>query len=275
VITKSEQLSLFEQMRNRAPTLSDEAVMGVLCEGLLDEGEVEGPPTPVKMLASLRGINDVTAAEQPFAGVLAPSENGFAVRVRQTDGRGRQRFTISHETGHTLLPGFRQARQYRCNGEQTWLERMCDVAGAELLLPRRFFEPLMAEGDFDLETVEDLAGLFDASIEASARRAVGLHSEPAMLLVLSDRHKPAEAGREDELPTKLRLDYSIRRGDWPFVMPHKSASEAGLGRALQGEILDEQGNIDELCADAIGPVRISAKQYGREGRVLALVRRAK
>jgi hypothetical protein len=275
VIAKSEQLSLFEQMRNAAPTLSDEAVMRVLCEELLDEGEVEGPPTPVKMLASLRGINDVKTAEQPFAGVLAPSANGFAVRVRQADGRGRQRFTISHETGHTLLPGFREARQYRCNGEQTWLERMCDVAGAELLLPRRFFEPLMAEGDFDLETVEELAGLFDASIEASARRAVGLHSEPAMLLVLSDRHKPAEAGREEELPTKLRFDYGVRRGEWPFVMPHKSASESGLGRALQGEILNEQGSIDELCADAIGPVQISAKRYGREGRVLALVRRAK
>jgi hypothetical protein len=274
-MAKSEQLSLFEETQNAEPALSDEAVMRVLCEELLDEGEVAGPPTPLKMLASLRGINEIKAADQPFAGVLTPGEQGLAVRVRRGDGRGRQRFTIGHETGHTLLPGFRQARQFRCNGEQTWLERMCDVAGAELLLPRRFFEPLMAEGDFGLEAVEELAGLFEASIEASARRAVSLHPEPAMLLVLSDRHKPSEAGREDELPTRLRLDYSIRQGDWPFVMPHKSASESGLGRTLQGEILDGQGSIDELCADAIGTVRISAKRYGRNGKVLALVRRAK
>jgi hypothetical protein len=275
VIAKSEQLSLFEQMQNAVPTLSDEAVMRVLCEELLDEGEVQGPPTPVEILASLRGINDIKTAEQPFAGVLAPSDNGFAVRVRQADGYGRQRFTISHETGHTLLPGFREARQYRCNGEQTWLERMCDVAGAELLMPQRFFEPLMAQGDFDLDTTEELAALFEASIEAAARRAVALHPEPAMLLVLSDRHKPAEAGHEAELPTKLRLDYSVRHGDWPFFMPHKSADASGLGRALHGEILNEQGSIDELCVDAIGTVQISAKRYGREGRVLALVRRAK
>ena len=275
MITKSGQLSLFEETRNAEPALSDDAVMRVLCEQLLDEGEVEGPPTPVKMLASLRGIHDIKPAHQPFAGVLAPCENGLAVRVRRADGRGRQRFTIGHETGHTLLPGFGQARQYRCNGKQTWVERMCDVAGAELLLPKRFFEPLMAEGDFDLETIEEMAGLFEASIEASARRAVALHSEPAMLLVLSDRHKPAEADCEDEVPTKLRLDYSIRRGEWPFVKPHKSASESGLGRALEGEILNETGSIDELCVDAIGAVRISAKRYGRNGRVLALVRRAK
>jgi len=274
-MTKPEQLSLFEETRDAEPALSDEEIMRVLCDELLDEGEVAGPPTPLEMLASLRGINEIEAADQPFSGVLAPYEGGLAVRVRRADGRLRQRFTIGHETGHTLLPGFRQARQYRCSGEQTWLERMCDVAGAELLLPRRFFAPRMAAGDFDLDTVEDLAELFEASVEATARRAVALHSEPAMLLVLSDRHKPSEEGREEELPSRLRLDYSIRQGDWPFVKPHKSASEAGLARALRGEILDGQGSIDELCAGAIGAVRISAKRYGRDGRVLALVRRAK
>jgi len=273
-MAKPEQLSLFEETRKAEPALSDEEIMRVLCEELLEEGEVAAPPTPLEMLASLRGINEIEAVDQPFAGVLAPHEGGLAVRVRRADGRTRQRFTIGHETGHTLLPGFRQARQYRCNGEQTWLERMCDIAGAELLLPRRFFVPLMAAGDFNLDAVEEMAGVFRASIEASARRAVALHPEPAMLLVLSDRHKPSEAGHEDELPTRLRLDYSVRQGEWPFVFPHKSASEAGLGRALQGEILDEQGSIDELCADAIGAVRISAKRYGRDGRVLALVRRA-
>lgn len=272
---RTEQLSLFEEARNAEPAASDEAVMRMLCEQLLDEGEVQGPPTPVKLLASLRGIKDIQAAEQPFAGVLAPCEDGLAVRVRRADGRERQRFTICHESGHTLLPGFRQARQYRCNGEQTWLERMCDIAGAELLLPKRFFAPRAAAGDFDLKTVEELAWLFDASVEATARRAVALHSEPAMLLVLSDRHKPAEKGREEECPTRLRLDYSVRQGDWPFVMPHKSAAESGLGRAFEGEILNETGSIDELCADAVGAVRISAKRYGTKGRVLALVRRAK
>ncbi len=272
-IRDHEQLSLFEEARNAAPDLSDEALMRVLCEQLLDEGEVEGPPTPVQMLASIRGITDIKVVDQPFAGVLAPGESGLAVRVRRGDGRERQRFTICHEAGHTLLPGFRQKRQYRCNGERTWLERMCDVAGAELLLPKRFFEPRMAAGDFDLKTVEELAWVFDASIEASARRAVNLHSEPALLLVLSDRHKPAENGREGECSTKLRLDYSVRQGEWPHLMRHKSASEARLGRTLEEEILSETGNIDELSVEEIGPVQVSAKRYGKQGRVLALVRR--
>jgi len=248
--------------------------MRLLCEELLEQGEVEEPPTPVKMLASLRGINDIQVIDQPFAGVLAPSEGGLAVMVRRADGRERQRFTICHESGHTLLPGFRQQRQYRCNGERTWLERMCDIAASELLLPKRFFEPRLKEGDFDLKTVEELSGVFDASIEASARRAVSLHEEPALLLVLSDRHKPSEKGREADCPTKLRLDYRVGHGEWPFMPQHKSASESGLSRALAGELIDETGSIDELCSDDIGPVHISAKRYGRDGRVLALVRRA-
>jgi hypothetical protein len=249
--------------------------MRLLCEQLLDEGEVQAPPTPMRILASLRGICEVKIGDQPFAGVLAPSESGLIVQVRRADAPERQRFTIGHETGHTLLPGFREARQYRCNGGPNWLERMCDVAGGELLLPRRLFEPMMVEGDFALETVEGLARLFDASIEACARRVVSLHPEPALLLVLSDRHKPAEAGREDTLPSKLRLDYSFRQGSWPFLMAHKSVSESCLGRALEGEILNETGSIDELCSDPVGAVDISAKRYGRKGRVLALVRRTK
>src|SRR5262245_12501176 len=69
-----EQLSLFEQARNASPGLSDDALMRLLCEDLLEEGEVVEPPTPVKMLASLRGINDIQVVDQPFAGVLAPAD---------------------------------------------------------------------------------------------------------------------------------------------------------------------------------------------------------
>lgn len=274
MIPKTEQLSLFEQLRHSAPRLSDELVMRRLCQEMLEEAEVSEPPVPVRMLASLRGIASIEEVEQPFAGMLQPGDSGFEVRVRRRDGRRRQRFTICHEAGHTLLPGFRQARQFRCNGERSWLERMCDVAGAELLLPCDLLRPLLPEKGLDLKVVEKLADAFEASVEATSRRAVSLSRGSTMMLVLSERHKPSEAGREDELPAKLRVDYRIANGNWPFVPQHKSADEDGLARALQGEIIDEVANIDELCAEPLGEVRISAKRYGANGRVLALVERA-
>lgn len=274
MITKSEQLSLFEQLRRSAPTLSDEQVMRQLCTDLLEKAEIVEPPVPVRMLASLRGIASIEEAEQPFAGMLQPGDDGFEVFVRRRDGRERQRFTIGHETGHTLLPGFHEARQYRCDGPRDWLEQMCDVAGAELLLPKHLFEPLAAESRLDLPTAERLAGQFEASIEATARRAVSLNELPAMLVVLSERHKPTEAGREEDLPARLRVDYHVAKGEWPFIPQHKSASEDGLARTLEGEFLDEYVSIDELCTEPVGRVRVSAKRYGSKGRVLALIERA-
>jgi hypothetical protein len=151
---------------------------------------------------------------------------------------------------------------------------MCDTAAAELLLPKSLFEPIISGSRVDLKTVQHLSDQFEASIEATARRAVSLARCPAMLIVLSERHKPAEEGREDELPPKLRVDYSVSQGDWPFVLRHKSASSEGLARTLKGEIVSEEGSIDELCAAGAGDVRISARRFGREGRVLALIERA-
>ena len=269
----NSQLSLFEQVRNAEPELDDERIVSRLCQDLLDQAEVTGPPIPVGMIASLRGITSIKQAEQPFAGMVRPLGEHLAVRVRRSDGRGRKRFTVCHEVAHTLFPGFRERRRYRCNGERTWVERMCDFAGAELLLPRRFLEPDLLAAGFGLEAVEDLASEYQASIEATARRCVALHHKPAMLIALSKRHKPAEAGREDEFPSKLRVDYHMKRGDWPFVLPHKSASQPGLTRALDGESIHEMGDIDELLAAPAGEVRIDARRYGA-GRVLALVSRA-
>jgi hypothetical protein len=274
VITKTEQLSLFEQFRRSAPRLTDQQVMRRLCVELLEKAEILETPVPVEILASLRGIVSIEEAEQPYAGMLQQGAEGFEVRVRRGDGQARQRFTVCHEAGHTLLPGFHEARQFRCEGPRDWLEKMCDVAGAELLLPKHMFEPLLVGSSLNLERTEGLARRFKASIEASARRSVALNRRPAMLIVLNERHKPTEKGREAELPAKLRVDYSVARGRWPFVPRHKSAAEEGLSRALEGEIIDEFGSIDELLSEPVGRVQISAKRYGATGRVLALIERA-
>lgn len=268
-----KQLSLFEQAQAASPVLSDEEVMACICAELLKEGGVKEPPVPMEMLASLRGISSIEAVDQPFAGMLQPAASGFEVRLRNGDSRTRQRFTIGHETGHTLLPGFFEAPQFRCNGARNWLERMCDTAAAELLLPEDLFRSHLGSANLEFEVIHELASQFEASIEATARRAVALSTHPAMLIVLSRRHKPREIARRENVAPKLRVDYCIPQGPWPFVLPHKSAADEGLGRILKGEEIDGQWNVDELFAAPIGQVRISARQLGGEGRVLALLER--
>jgi len=266
------QLSLFEQLQRETPDLPDEALIRRLSERILAEAEA-APPVSVELLASLRGIVRVERHEQPWAGVLLPSLEGLVVRLRDSDSYERQRFTICHELSHTLFPGFSDSFQYRCNGKRTKLESRCDLVASELLLPRRFFQPDLLSAGFGLLAVEDLAARYEASIEATARRAVDLWPEPAALLVLRRRNKPSEEGREAECEPKLRLDYSHVNGNWPYLRRHKSVNgDSPLLRAFAGEDVREIGTVDELVSSGIGPVEIHARPYGKNRRVLALVR---
>jgi hypothetical protein len=268
------QLSLFEQLSRVEPDLSDKDVVRQLCERLLDEADVM-PPVNVKLLASLRGIARVEERFQPWDGVLAPEKGHFVVGVRASDGVERQRFTVLHEAGHTLLPGFAEARQYRCEGPKTREEQLCDIAAAELLLPRRFFAAALCEADPGLAGVEELAAVYEASLEATALRAVDLAPSRTMLIVLRVGHKPSEWGREEECESKLRLSWAHAQGSWPYMPKHKSADDGSpFMRAYEGEVIDEVGTLDGLGATGEERVMISARRYGTDGRVLALVRPA-
>lgn len=268
---KNIQLSLFEQLSRVEPALSDEDVVRRLCEDLLDEADVM-PPVNVKLLASLRGIARIEERLQPWDGVLAPEKGRFVVGVRASDGVERQRFTVLHEAGHTLLPGFSEARQYRCEGPKTRDEQLCDIAAAELLLPRRFFVSDLREAGPGLAGVEALAAAYEASIEATALRSVDLVPNRAILLVFRVGHKPSEHGRENECEPKLRLSWAHGQGRWPYMPKHKSADGGSpFMRAYEGEVVDEVGTLGELAGAQGGRVMISARRYGNDGRVLALV----
>jgi IrrE N-terminal-like domain len=272
----NQQLSIFEQVQMLDPTLSDEEAVIRVCEDILGAVDAK-PPIQVEVIASLRGIARIERRDQPWAGVLVPTASGgLEVSVRATDAYERQRFTICHEAGHTLFPGFHEQRRYRCNGEKTRLEQLCDCAAGELLLPRRIFSADLAKASFDWESVEELHWRYEASIEATANRVVDLWpGDDVALLVLHERHKPAERGREDEFPSRLRLDYAhTGSGTWPFVRRHKSASDdSPLVAAMFGEDVSDIASLDEFFGSSLGPVEVHARRFGGEGRVLALVRR--
>jgi hypothetical protein len=151
--------------------------------------------------------------------------------IRESDSRPRKRFTILHEAGHTLLPGYVETRQFRCAGPRTLEEQLCDHAASEMLFPRSTFTTDLIQVGFGTAPIKDLAGAYDASIEATAVRSVDLWPDDALLLVLRVAHKPVEAGREHELEPKLRLAWAHGKGGWPFMLRHKSVGSARLSRA--------------------------------------------
>ena len=267
---RNPQLSLFEQRSIANRGLTDEQVVRALCEDLLDEGEVK-PPVDVGLLASLRGIARIRQSRQAPAGMLAKDGDQLTVTVRATDGHERRRFTVLHEAGHTLFPGYLEVPRYRCKGPKDREEQLCDLAASALLLPRRFLIPDMAEAGFGMGAVEQLASAYEASIESTALRVTDLWPARTMLLVFSVCHKPADAGREATVEPKLRLKYAHSPGRWLFARRHKSIGEnSPIGRAMRGEIVDEIGTLEEVLGSDQA-LRITARRYGAEPRVLALV----
>lgn len=241
---------------------------------LVDDAGVE-PPIDMLVLASMRGIARVLAVDQPWAGMLVPIDGKLVVHVRVGDGLGRQRFTVGHEIGHTLDPVFARSRYYRCNPAtaKTRIEVLSDLVATELLLPARHFEADLGTAGLTTSGIEWLADRYVASLEATALRAVDLWPRPALLLVLAESQKPTEAGTAAE--PKLRLQYGHASGEWPYLLRHKSVEASSpFARAHAGEAIDGVFELGPLSSSAVGAVRISARAYGANGRVLALVEQA-
>lgn len=270
---RTAQLSLFEQYRFSDPSLTDEQVVAAISAQVLLDADAM-PPVDAEMLASVCGIEHVEHRLQIPAGMLFERDGRLVASIRVTDGLERGRFTLLHEGGHTFQPGYLRVTQHRCFGQQTREEHLCDVAAAEMLLPRCFFLPDVEEAGDGLEAVGLLASAYISSIQATALRVVTLSREPVALLVFKMAHKPSERGRESVYTPRLRLQWSATAGAWPFIRRDKSVSvRSAIGRAWDGELVRELATLDELFSPAPGPVRVDARRYG--DTLLALVRPAR
>jgi hypothetical protein len=147
----------------------------------------EGPPFDVGELASLCGLTvsydaelhaDQDACVMPGLILLNPAKP-----------RVRQRYSLAHEVGHTLFPDYsaelkRAGRLWRRDGDESEFEQLCQVAGAELLMPLGPFRHAVELEGHDLASVLRLADVFDASLEAIARRLVETETTQAIGLLI-------------------------------------------------------------------------------------------
>lgn len=279
-----EQLSLLEQSRRDDPSCDDRTHVARLAERVIDELQAE-PPIDLGMVASYQGVAAVRSCPLPNAGCLItePDSGRVEIRLRAGDGRRRQRFTGFHEVTHTFMPGYRLTVQWRCEPgprglAKRELEQLCDVGASELLFPRRPFAADLRRAPFGMGTVFDLADAYDASVQATAHRVVGLWAEDVLLVVAEVATKPRDA---EGAEPRLRIKYSASRGRWPYILRHKSIEEGEpLTRALAGELVDEPALLRGFCAEELDGVEVSARpcpytddRGERHDRVLALYRR--
>ncbi len=260
-------LSPFEQVQAANPGLTDEQVIRWICERLLDEAEAQ-PPVNVEILTSLCGIASVERRLSGPAGMLVCRDGSWVASISAVDAVERQRFTILHEGGHTLQPGFlRGGTFYRCAGRRNREEQLCDLAAAEMLLPRRFFVAELAHVR-GLDDVQDLATGYAASVEATLRRVVDLSSQPRVMMVFQIAQKPNDLTEAQMPDPKLRLSYAHGNVRLPYAVRHKSVVEDSALARAQNEAIDELVCLDPYFDGPIGTVPVNARPYG--GRVLAL-----
>lgn len=151
-----------------------------------------GPPFDMEELASLCGLK-VSASADLQSDQDACVMPGL-VLLNPRKPRVRQRYSVAHEIGHTLFPDYaeelkRVGRLWRQDGDDSDFERLCQVAGAELLFPLEPFLDAVRHDGRDLSATLRIADSFGASPEATARRLIETEDSAAIGLFL----KPMDA----------------------------------------------------------------------------------
>lgn len=142
----------------------------------------EGPPFDVVALASYRGFK--VRYSDAFSSTQDACVLPGAIVLNRRKPRRRQRYSIAHEIIHTLFPDYEEeirsagalwrdeAAQVEEGSGAAELEHLCQVGASELLLPQFAFEPQLTSTGLSLHSVIRLSSIFDASVEATVRRAV-------------------------------------------------------------------------------------------------------
>ncbi len=227
-------------------------------------------PINVDVLASLRNIqrSDELPVHSPDAELVPDGRGGVTMRVNPDRPDTRLRFSVAHEISHTFFPDYttkawcRTDARYRDRSNpDDFLEMLCDIAAAELLLPDPWFSTDAAAVS-SAQGLSDLASAYRASREATVRRYAEMNPSSVTAVFLSWKLKPtqhATVGREDQCnmfgispaqevrdALKLRIEYCIPSpafmAEGHFLPKDKSVESDGpiyaaasTGRPAEGE----------------------------------------
>lgn len=159
------------------------------------------------ILASICGISELLplSAEQcgseprdafifrSLAGKLVVYYNPFRSRSRIV-------FSIAHEIAHTFIPNSTGGSQFRhsylaASREANELERLCDLAASELLMPELAFRAEAGRAGYELFSVPALMACFGSSYEATTFRLASAHPGKAAAGLLRYRLRMEEERR--------------------------------------------------------------------------------
>jgi Zn-dependent peptidase ImmA (M78 family) len=175
------------------------------CQYRSYDGDQASPMKRLEIIASLCGLTispmDIERRRnEPRDAVLIPSGkirgNRGQIFYNPRRPQGRVAFSIAHEISHTFFPNTMSGARFRdiCGSnsrEANELERLCDLAASELLMPLEEFRGELC-GRFTLAKVEELSERFGSSFEATAFRLATAHPGIAVAGLLKYRLRKEE-----------------------------------------------------------------------------------
>lgn len=150
-----------------------EQAMSISCGRLRREIAPLGPPPLPRLLERLGARREDIPL--PTAGRLRIDEQGYLICVRAGTHWRRARFTVAHEIGHILLcEGLRDEppalRALRAGAHWVAVERLCNQAAAELLMPADDFRQQVEGRGLNLHTLSCLGDHYGVSWDPLAIR---------------------------------------------------------------------------------------------------------
>lgn len=145
----------------------------------------KGPPFCPEELADLEGvIVEEAPCDIRSHGRIFPRGSQVVIQYAKAQCEERKRFTISHELAHTLFPDcYKRERRRTPAGKAEWeFENLCNIGASEFLFPLEEFSAAIGKTFLAAPQLQALATSYKASIDATARRAVGLLTVPACVV---------------------------------------------------------------------------------------------
>ena len=141
-----------------------------------------------------------------FRAFTIVNKNAPLIFINNCDTETGKLFSIVHEFAHVLLGIDSMYNDGYGHGEGTSnIERICNAAAAEVLVPRTFFNPIWDKADGNIyEQIEKTANYFHCSRYVIARRALDYHrlSKRAYDEVIKEFGKQFKAWEEKQSEKK-------------------------------------------------------------------------
>ena len=166
-----------------------EQIIKELAAKLLEKsGQFEPPVRLVSLLpyCPVSIVPRVHLAHLAHDAQMTKEGQDYQITVNKDHIRGRQRFSVAHEIGHSFFLPFREADRRRdapagpMAHEDGIEERLCNIFATEVLMPYSAFSRDLAKRPLSPESIANLAQAYDVSFHAAALRAGEVANKPLL-----------------------------------------------------------------------------------------------